>query len=165
MNAAHLHVALSHFPIFGAMIATGIFVWAWIRNNVEIQRTGLLVMLAAAIVAIPVFLTGEGAEEVAEKLSGVRDAAIEAHEDMAKITFWLMQAAGALSLVQLIAYYRKNTLSKTLLILTLVIGLAVSALAGYTGWQGGKIRHTEFGNSVTDGNAMENEKGSSSDDD
>ena len=49
-----------------------------------LKRTAYLVLILAAVVAIPTFTTGEGAEEVVEKLAGIDENLIKNHQEVAE---------------------------------------------------------------------------------
>jgi len=66
------------------------------------------ILVIMAILAFPVFLTGEPAEESVEKLPGVLDSMIELHEDAANIAIWLMGLTGLLALIAIIMNRQKK---------------------------------------------------------
>jgi predicted RND superfamily exporter protein len=92
---------------------------------------------------LPVYLTGEPAEEVVEHLPGVAESFIESHEDAAKFSLILTLATGALAFVAL--WFQKSE-SRRRLVNFGVMGLATVAFLSlaYTANLGGKIRHSEL---------------------
>lgn len=92
---------------------------------------------------VPVYLTGEPAEEVIEHLPGVMESFIGSHEDAAKISLILTILTGVVAVVALLI--RKNEQRIRILNFT-VMGIAcVAALSlFYTANLGGKVRHTEL---------------------
>ena len=62
MNAAQIHLALNHAPLFLSVIGGGILILGMIQKNETIKTLSLFLLLAAALFTIPVFLTGEGTE-------------------------------------------------------------------------------------------------------
>ncbi|MEQ9405605.1 MAG: hypothetical protein RIM99_18595 [Cyclobacteriaceae bacterium] len=97
-----------------------------------------------SILTIPVFLTGEEAEESVEHLSGVSENMIEEHEELAEKAIWLMGLLGALSLLSLYAIVKKISFSKTLTLSTLVVSLITFGVFAKVGNLGGQIRHSEI---------------------
>lgn len=143
MDATHVHLILNHFPIIGTLIATVIMAVAIAYKNQSLQLTALSTWVLMALIAIPVFLTGEPAEETVEKLPGVVEATMEAHEEAAEFAFWLMEALGALSLVALILHFR-NAAGIALPRVAFFVGIVVCIAMARTGYLGGQIRHTEL---------------------
>lgn len=146
MNQANWHIALNHFPIVGTIFATLILLVGLYARSTTVQLVALWLFVAAALVAIPVLLTGEGAEEIVEHLPGVEHDRIEEHEDQGKISFWLFAATGFLSLIYLYMIGIKRIGSKLLLMVIAVVAIGASASGLIAANTGGDIRHTEFNN-------------------
>jgi len=145
MNAAHWHLLLNHLPIIGSIIGMGIFVAGFIfNNNAVVKRTALGVFIFSALITIPAFLTGEGAEEAVENLPGVMESIIEEHEELGKIFLLVMSTLGVISLLTFFADMRKLKASKTLYILVFLVGTVSIYFGATTGVSGGKVRHTEI---------------------
>ena len=66
MDASHIHLLLNHFPILGTLIASGILLWGIYQKNHAIKMLAAALLVAMALIAIPVYLTGEPAEETFE---------------------------------------------------------------------------------------------------
>lgn len=143
MNFAHLHLIMNHIPFIGIPVALSFLAHGLWTKNAPTQRFSLLVLFGLAAMVLPVYLTGEPAEEVVEHLPGVAESFIEAHEDAAKFSLILTLATGALAFVAL--WFQKNESRRRLLNLG-VMGIATLALLSlaYTANLGGKIRHTEL---------------------
>jgi amino acid transporter len=115
-----------------------------------------------AILTIPVFLTGQEAEEVVEHITGVSEDMIEEHEELAEKAIWLMGLLGVLAIVNLFSISKKMPISKTITLITLVVSLITCGLFAKVGNDGGQIRHSEiragFSNSdvKTDGKVKQN---------
>ena len=117
------------------------------------KSLSLYLLVAAALFTAPVYLTGEGTEEMVEHLTGVNESAIEKHEDMAKITMVIIAITGAISLIGL--FLQKNIrFSKLILGITLVLSFASFGTMAQTAHLGGLIRHSELQN----GSVSENDK-------
>jgi uncharacterized membrane protein len=167
MDAAHLHLLLTHFPIVGTIIGIGILAYGQLSKNDEIKKVALGTFILMAILTIPVFLTGEGAEETVEHMAGVSEQLIENHEELAEIAIWLMGFLGILSLVNLFAIIKKFPFAKSISLITLIVSLGTFGLFAKVGSTGGEIRHTEVRTNVNIDNGIFNgsEKGEHEDDD
>jgi hypothetical protein len=64
-----------------------------VRKSEEIKKMCLWVFVLGAVVALPVYLTGEPAEEVVEHLPGVAESFIESHEEMTQ-PLWTERGEG-----------------------------------------------------------------------
>lgn len=143
MNAAHLHIVLVHFPLVLLPVALTVLVGGALLRNRAIKGVALALLVFAALVTVPAFLLGEGAEELVEHLSGVSEQLIEEHEEAAEIAFWLTNMVGALSLAALFGMWRRAIWFGTLLKVVVVAALVASVALFYAGYQGGEIRHPE----------------------
>ena len=143
MNATQIHLALTHVPVMLSIIGLVILILSFFRKNDTLAKTALSILLAAGLLTIPVFFTGEGAEEVVEKLPGVSEAIIEKHEDFAKITLALVSVSGLLALIGLVAYAfgRFVTMVK---VLALILSVVSAGAMAQTAHLGGQIRHSEI---------------------
>jgi hypothetical protein len=102
-----------------------------------------LILALIAAVALPIYLTGEPAEHVVERLPGVAKSFIESHEDAAMYSLVLSLATGALAFLSL--FFQGDTKqSRTINICVLVTGAIAIASLGYTASVGGQIRHSEL---------------------
>ncbi len=68
MNDAHLHMVVNHFPIIGTIFGLGILIAGLIFKNTATKNVAYVLFVVAAIFAAFSMGTGEGAEEIAEKL-------------------------------------------------------------------------------------------------
>ena len=140
-----MHLMLNHFPIIGTLLGTGVMVYGYFTRSEATQRAALLTWFLMALAAIPVFLTGEPAEESVEGLAGVSEALIEQHEEAAELALWVMEALGLLSLA---AFFLKAN-NKILTGVAFALSLITFGLMARTGYLGGQIRHTEIRSGAT----------------
>ena len=82
MDATHLHLILTHFPIVGTIIGVGILAYGQFSKNNGIIKVALITFILMAIFTIPVFLTGEESEETVEHIAGVSERLIGDHEEL-----------------------------------------------------------------------------------
>lgn len=144
MSATHLHLVLTHFPIVGTIISAGILAYGQFSNNDSIKKVSLVTLFLMALLTIPVFLTGEGAEETVEHLTGVSENIIGRHEEAAEKAIWLMGLLGVFSLLNFFVIIKKSALSKSISLITLIIALSTVGVFVQVGNLGGQIRHTEI---------------------
>lgn len=144
MDAAHLHLILTHLPIVGTIIGIGILAYGQFAKNDEIKKVALVTFVLMTILTIPVFLTGEEAEETVEHIVGVSEQLIENHEELAEKAIWLMGLLGILSIISLFAIIKKLSFSKTISLATLIVSLVTFVIFAKVGSTGGEIRHSEI---------------------
>ena len=147
MDSTYFHLAMNHFPVIGAIFAMVILAWGIFRGNEEIKDLGFAAMVLTALLAIPVFLTGEPAEETIEGLPGVLESVIEQHEDFAKFALAAAIFGGVAAFGTLI-YGRlrspHSVAGRSLAVVTLALSIATVGAMSWTAKLGGVIRHTEI---------------------
>ena len=144
MNTTHLHLILNHIPVLGAAGGLGLLAFALWRHSEAIKRTALGILIIAALFAIPVFLTGEPAEDGVKGLPGVSKLLIEQHEEAASVALGGALVIGALALLGLIWFRGPRLIPAWFSLVTLMGALIVSGLMGWTASLGGQVRHTEI---------------------
>lgn len=144
MDATHMHLALTHFPIVGTFLGILILAYGQFFKKDDIKKVALVTFVLMSILTIPVFLTGSEAEETVENLAGVSEQLIENHEELAEKAIWLMGLLGILSIFNFIAILKKWSFVKIISLITLVVSLGTFVLFAKVGNEGGKIRHTEI---------------------
>ena len=143
MSATHLHLILNHLPILGVPFGVVLLLLGVHRNNRDLKQVALGVFVIAALCAIPVYLTGEPAEETVEHLAGVSEMLIERHEDLAKLAMASVSALGLASLAVLLGW-RKDDYPTPALTGILILSLVTAGALALTGAAGGAIRHSEI---------------------
>ena len=143
MNFAHVHLMLNHAPILGSAAGVLLLLYARLRGLDEVRRVGLAFLVISALVAWPVFLSGERAEDRVEHLPGVSERVIDPHEDSAKISLALVCLAGLAAAGGLIAF-RGRREPGLYASVTLALALAAAAHLAWTANLGGMIRHSEI---------------------
>ena len=83
MSQTHIHLLITHLPIFGALLGALVLAFGLWKNSSSTITAAYGVLVLAAIGAGVAYLTGEGAEEAVEHLPGVLESRIEPHEDFA----------------------------------------------------------------------------------
>lgn len=148
MDATHLHLVISHAPLFGVIFGALLLAYAIARRSDEAARLGLGLVVIAGLLAVPTLLSGDGAEDRVENIVGVSEVQIEAHEEAGELAGYGVAALGLLALGGLLAF-RRRPVPRPVVLGALVLTLAATAGVGYTANLGGQIRHTEIGDGAT----------------
>lgn len=142
MNYAHLHLLLNHVPVIGSIIGLGLFLFSFSRKNEDLRRASYIIFAAVALITIPTFLSGVGAQQMI-KGPGVSDALVRRHEGSALLSIWFMEITGALALIGLWQSQTTSRPSRGNVYAVLVFSLLTTVLMARTGNTGGDIRHPE----------------------
>ena len=143
MSSIHLHLLLNHVPVIGTVLGVLLLAVAVARRSDELGRIALWLFALLAGTSVLVFLTGEPAEELVEKLSGFSEALTERHEEAALVATVVVGLVGLFSLAVL-AIFRKRPLARWATPVALVLSLGAAGAMGYAANLGGQIRHTEI---------------------
>jgi uncharacterized membrane protein len=164
MNGAHWHLVVNHLPIIFPLVGVIVLVTGLISKSEAVKRTAFMIFIFGALASIAAMTTGEGAEEVVEKINGVTENYIKSHEERAETFALLSYILGGISLFGLWASFKQKTFSNIVAIAILVFAFVVLYFGKQTGTTGGEIRHTEIrnGNAVP---ANENSKAENDEDD
>jgi hypothetical protein len=144
MNPAHLHLLLNHAPIIGTLVGAGILALALARRSNELTRLSLGFLGIAALAAVPVYLSGEPAEEFLEHRFDVSEALIDQHEAAAQAAAAALGLLGATTLAALIGFRRRPGVPRWLSVGSLILALVTTGLLVRTANLGGRIRHPEI---------------------
>lgn len=109
-----------------------------------LKRTAYALFILSALTAIVAISTGEGAEEVVERIGGIDEQFIEAHEESAEVFSIILYVLGVISMVGLWASWKGKSYSKPLVYVSLILALGGLFYAKQTGTTGGEIRHSEI---------------------
>ncbi len=160
MNDAHLHMVVNHFPLIGPILALGILITGLILKNNSVKNTAYVLFIVAAVFGAFSMGTGEGAEEIAEKLPSVTKQIIHEHEEYAEKLAILLYVLGVFSLLALFLNYKKNSKEKLVSFFILGVGIVSLFLVQKVGTSGGEVRHTEIrADFVPTAGAEQNEAG------
>ncbi|MCX6171716.1 MAG: hypothetical protein NT048_02625 [Flavobacterium sp.] len=144
MNEAHLHLVVNHFPIIGTIFGFGIVVAGLIFKNNSVKNVAYILFIVAAIFAAFSMGTGEGAEELVEKMPNVGKQIIHEHEELAERLALVLYTLGVISLLGLYTNFKNHIKSKLISYLALAIAAVGVFLAQQVGTSGGEVRHTEI---------------------
>ena len=144
MNATHLHLILNHVPVFGSIVGLALLLLARGRKSEELKKTAFGFFVAVALLSVPVYLTGEPAEDTVKPLPGVSKAIVEQHEEAATVAFTGVIIMGAAGFAGLVASRGGRTTPGWFLSSLLGASVIVVTLVGWTAHLGGQVRHTEI---------------------
>jgi uncharacterized membrane protein len=144
MNLPHVHLLLNHFPIIGTIIALGLFLFALIGKSDDLKRASLVIFAGIALLSIPTYMSGNGAEEALRKLPGVSKNAIMAHNNAALVSIIFMELTGMFAWLGLWQFRRFLHARRWTLTTVVVLSVISVYFMTVTGNTGGQIRHSEI---------------------
>ena len=144
VNLAHLHLLLNHVPTVGTVVAIGLLLLALVRRNDHLKHASLEVFFIVALLTLPAYLTGVGAQMSIEESEGVTQQFIDLHHDAAMVAFILMQITGAVAWVALWQFRRRSQPAGWSIPAVLVLGVLTVTVMGRAATLGGEIRHQEI---------------------
>ena len=160
MNWAHVHLVLNHIPVLGTIFGLTLLGYAIIRRNDTLKKAALGTFVAIALLALPVYFTGEPAEEVVERAGGISKGMIEVHEEAALLSLIGVELLGLTALIALVTASRGRPVKTRATAAVLVLSLATTVLMARTANLGGQIHHQEIGAAAGAGaGAAEHESG------
>ena len=144
MNGAHWHLVVNHLPIVFPIAGLVVILTGLISKSEAVKRTAYLIFIIGALSALAAMATGDGAEEVAEKITVVSKEYIESHEETAETFALLSYILGGFSVFGLWSSFKQKSFNMIVTGITVIFALVVLFFAKQTGTTGGEIRHTEI---------------------
>jgi uncharacterized membrane protein len=145
INGAQLHLAVNHLPVVGALIAFLVLLVGTVLKNEVVKKTGLAILVFAAITVAPAYLSGEEAEELVEDKPGVSEALIHDHEESAELSLVFTALSGGVAALALFLGRKRNgELAKKTTVGALGLSAVTVVLLANTAHLGGMIRHDEI---------------------
>ncbi len=144
MDQTHIHLVITHMPIFGSILGGFVLAYGlWTKSN-ETKIAAYSLFILSSIGAGIAYLTGEAAEESVENLPGIFEATIERHEDFAFYALVSLIILGVASILGIFLTLKKSPATRTLAFVIFLISLVSFGLVARTGYLGGQIRHSEI---------------------
>jgi hypothetical protein len=140
IDAAHLHLALTHLPVIGAPFLLLLLTIGLLRGWNEVVTVALALAVGLAVVTGAVYLTGDPAEEMVERAAWFSESITELHEERAAVALAATVVTGLLAAAALLLRSKGRLLAR----LTWAGLLVSTLLLGWTAWSGGQIRHDEI---------------------
>ncbi|WP_130733769.1 hypothetical protein [Flavobacterium sp. J27] len=147
MNKAHLHMVFNHFPIIGLFFGIGILLYGIVKKQTILTNTAYVIFIICMIMGKVTMMTGEGAEEIVEKL-GISHHMIHEHEEIAETFMKVLYLLGLTSIVGLFANAKKHAKAHFVTYFAIVVAIGAAILSKSVGTSGGEIRHTEIRENV-----------------
>src|SRR5574343_569901 len=147
MNDAHLHMVVNHFPIIGTIFGLGILLAGIFMKQTVVKNVAYILFVVAAIFGAVSMATGEGAEEIAEKLALV------------------LYALGVVSLLGLYLNFKNHAKAAAVSYIALVVAIIGVFFGKQTGTTGGEVRHTEIRANATATTTVDSNGAEEGDDD
>ena len=152
MNAAYVHICLSHAPAVITLMGFALLAFGVWRKSEDIKRSALGILVFAGLTVIPLYLTGGPAADAVKGLPGFADRILDQHQAIAAATLAgslliAMTAAAGLSF-----FRRERSIAGWLSTLVLAGALVMGGLLAWTAHLGGQIRHSEIRASGAEGN-------------
>ncbi len=149
MNLTHLHLVTNHIPVIGTAFGILFLLGGMFRKSLELQAAAYLTFILSTFGVIIAYFTGEPAVESVEYIFDVTEQSIDAHASAAKATFFSMLVLSALSLIALFLANKKPSRVGGFAQIVVLVAAVSLGLAAYTSNLGGKIRHTEIDQKLT----------------
>lgn len=147
MNQTHIHLLITHLPIFGSVFGSLVLAHGLWTKTIQTKIAAYNLLILSSLGAVIAYSTGEAAEETVENIQGVLKSAIDQHEDFAIISLIALIVMGVLSVAALYLTLKKSTFTKSIAQVILFVSLISFGLVARTGYLGGQIRHTELNSS------------------
>jgi len=144
MDSTYFHLFLNHVPFTGVFLTFVILLYAIYKKNNELVRFLLWIIVFLALVAIPVFTTGDPAAEKIKQLPGISEEIIENHEDAGWITLILIEITGAFALAGLFIFKKTEAFAAWFRYILFIFIILTFATYVRTANLGGKIKHGEI---------------------
>lgn len=144
MDLAHIHLLLNHFPTIGFLIGAGLFVVSLIAKSDHLKIASLVVLLGIALISIPTYMSGNGAQEAIKSMPGLSKSLVEAHEGAALVAMIFMLLTGGFAWLALWQFRRLARVPKWNLALILALTVVTFGLMTRASNMGGEIRHEEI---------------------
>jgi uncharacterized membrane protein len=142
-DIAHWHLLLNHFPIIGTIIALALYVTSFFTSTKDLRQASLVVFVVTALLSIPAFMTGIGAQVTMVDQPGISLALIQRHEGAAELAIWFVEITGALAIIGLWQSSRLARQAQWNVLALLLFSVVTVGLMARTGNTGGDIRHSE----------------------
>src|SRR5919112_1131221 len=121
MNAAAAHLAFSSFPFVLNITGVVLLLFALVARHAIVMRIALALLVAAVVIAFPVFVSGNRSERMVKTVESVNKPAVDPHREasLAAIVFLFIEG-----LLAIIARWRQ---SRAVAIVTLLFAVVATS--------------------------------------
>ncbi len=144
MSLTHIHLLLNHFPIIGTIVGLGLFLGSLVGKSDHLKQASLILFAGIALLAIPTYMSGNGAAQALREMPGVSKAFLAAHNDAALVSLIFMELTGILAWLGLWQVRRFKHAAAWNLAAVLLLAAVTVYFMSITGNTGGEIRHPEI---------------------
>jgi hypothetical protein len=144
MDLTHIHLLLNHFPSIGFIIGGGLFLLSLFMKSDDLELVSLVILLGVALIAIPTYMSGNGAADAIKSRPGVTKSLIETHEGTAFVAMGFMLLTGGFAWLGLWQIRRLAHVPNWNLAVIGVLTLVSLGLMIRVSNLGGEIRHEEI---------------------
>lgn len=144
MNGAHWHLVVNHLPIIFPIVGLIVLITGIVSKSEAVKRAAFMIFILGALAALTAMSTGEGAEEVVEKISGVTENYIEKHEETVETFALFSYILGGISLLGIWASFKQKSFSSIILFTTLffcICGFIFCQTDRYNRWRNKTYRN------------------------
>lgn len=132
----YLHLIANPFVVVLTAAGAAVGLAGWVAGREDLERWGLLSLLLAGVLAIPAYLTGVTAADVASTRTFVRPSLVQTHRMWATWALVLLLAQGTFA-----GFALHQPDDARLRRFVLLVGLVGAGLVGWVAFLGGKIVH------------------------
>lgn len=141
----HIHLMVSHIPIFTIICGIIIFAYGLLKDNLSIRNAGLVFFVIAPIFCTILYFTGHGSIKVLKAMMPTMPMEpVEQHEELAEVALGSAWFLGVVALIALIIFRKKLQMKLRFALPILLIALFTAVVVGWTSNLGGKVRHIEL---------------------
>lgn len=144
MSGVHLHLLLNHAPVIGTIGSLLLLLVALFRRSDDLRRAAFGAFILVALLTIPVYLSGEPAEDAVRGLQDVPRAMVHEHEEAALFGMISASLSGVLALVAFVMDTKRGGMHRPTAIALLIVALWSTSVLARVGYLGGLIRHSEI---------------------
>nr|BAL58782.1 hypothetical conserved protein [Candidatus Acetothermum autotrophicum] len=137
----NIHPIIVHFPIALFLTGFALDVIGHLFQRDVLKRAGLILVVLGAVGALAAMLSGQFAEEsVEEHLSKAGERVLDTHEDLGKLTAYLLIGVAAIRLILAMSWLsRWRWIAGTALVIYLIAGAVGVGALTVTGYYGGEL--------------------------
>ena len=144
MDEHAIHLIVNHIPIIGTAIGLLVTLAGAVLVRDDVRKAGLIIYIVTGLFIFLANFTGEATEHIVEeKYAWVSHDQIHEHEEAAETAMTLTSIGLVLALLHLFNWPPTPGFRRLLLSAFMVVAIAGTAMAIYTGFQGGKILRVE----------------------
>lgn len=144
MNEAHIHLTINHLPVIGLMIGAALLTLAVFAPRNDLTGSGLWTLLVAGILALPVYQSGEAAEDFFESNPRIEQKYLEDHEHAAETALIVSLLTAGCAALSLWTRRRGLAVSGVVIGLTLTLSWASVVVVSVAARSGALISHPEL---------------------